>query len=92
MCSRSNWNLEVLVFKERRKPEYPEKNLSGHLENQQTYSTRIIILWHQRQDLNPGTLEASAFITATPLLPHVLHKGASSPFFTVAIHTKHIQY
>ena len=26
--SRSNWNLEVLVFKERGKPEYPEKNLS----------------------------------------------------------------
>ena len=26
--SRSNWNLEVLVFEERGKPEYPEKNLS----------------------------------------------------------------
>ena len=26
--SRSNWNLEVLVFGERGKPEYPEKNLS----------------------------------------------------------------
>ena len=26
--SRSNWNLEVLVFEEREKPEYPEKNLS----------------------------------------------------------------
>ena len=25
--SRSNWNLEVLVFEEREKPEYPEKNL-----------------------------------------------------------------
>ena len=23
--SRSNWNLEVLVFDERGKPEYPEK-------------------------------------------------------------------
>ena len=23
----SNWNLEMLVFKERGKPEYPEKNL-----------------------------------------------------------------
>ena len=28
MRSRSNWNLEVLVFEERGKPEYPEKNLS----------------------------------------------------------------
>ena len=25
---RVNWNLEILVFKERGKPEYPEKNLS----------------------------------------------------------------
>ena len=24
----SNWNLEMLVFEERGKPEYPEKNLS----------------------------------------------------------------
>ena len=26
--SRSNWNLEMLVFEERGKPEDPEKNLS----------------------------------------------------------------
>ena len=26
--SRSNWNLEMLVFEERGKPDYPEKNLS----------------------------------------------------------------
>ena len=25
---RSNWNLEMLVFEEKGKPEYPEKNLS----------------------------------------------------------------
>ena len=28
MHSRLNWNLEVLVFKERGKPEYSEKNFS----------------------------------------------------------------
>ena len=42
MClrSRSNWNLEILVFEERGKPEYPEKNLSEQGENQQqTQST-----------------------------------------------------
>ena len=35
--SRSNWNLEMLVFEERRKPEYPDKNLSDRSkgENQQ---------------------------------------------------------
>ena len=34
-CSRSNWNLEVLVFKERGKPVYPEKNSRSKGENQQ---------------------------------------------------------
>ena len=33
--SRSNLNLEMLVFEERGKPEYPEKNLSEQGENQQ---------------------------------------------------------
>ena len=27
--SRSNWNLEMLVFEEKGKPEYPEKNLGA---------------------------------------------------------------
>ena len=33
--SRSNWNLELLVFKERGKLENLEKNLSEQAENQQ---------------------------------------------------------
>ena len=33
--SWSNWNLKMLVFEERGKPEYPEKNLSEQGENQQ---------------------------------------------------------
>jgi len=28
VLSRSNWNLEVLAFEERGKPENPKKNLS----------------------------------------------------------------
>lgn len=31
---RTSWNLKVLVFKLRRKPEYPEKNLSEQGDNQ----------------------------------------------------------
>ena len=31
--SRSNWNLEMLVFEEGGKPEYPEKNLRSKDEN-----------------------------------------------------------
>ena len=33
--SRSNWNLEVLIFVEGGKPEYPEKNPRSRVENQQ---------------------------------------------------------
>ena len=33
--SRSNWNLEMLVFVEGGKPEYPEKNPWSRDENQQ---------------------------------------------------------
>ena len=34
MRSRSNWNLEMLVFMEEGKPEYPEKNPRSKDENQ----------------------------------------------------------
>ena len=33
--SSSNWNLEMLVFMEGGKPEYPEKNPQSRDENQQ---------------------------------------------------------
>ena len=49
--SWSNWNLEMLVFEERGKPEYPEKNLSEQGREPTTNSTHI---WRQRRDLNPG--------------------------------------
>ena len=39
--SRSNWNLEMLVFEEREKPEYPEKNLSEQGRELTTSSTHI---------------------------------------------------
>ena len=65
--SRSNWNLEVLVFEERGKPEYPEKNLSEQGENQQqtqpTYDAGPGI------EPGPHWWEASALTTAPPLPP-----------------------
>ena len=39
--SRSIWNLEMVVFKERGKPEYPEKNLSEQGREPTTNSTHI---------------------------------------------------
>ena len=49
--SWSNWNLKMLVFEERGKPEYPEKNLSEQGRESTTNSTHI---WRRRRDLNPG--------------------------------------
>ena len=47
----SNWTLEMLVFVERGKPEYPEKNLSEQRREPTTNSTHI---WCEHQDSNPG--------------------------------------
>ena len=49
--SRSNWNLEVLVFKERGKPEYPEKNLS---EQRREPTTNLTHIMASTQGLEPG--------------------------------------
>ena len=38
-ASRSNWNLEMLVFVEGGKPEYPEKNPRSRDEDQQQTHT-----------------------------------------------------
>ena len=61
--SRSNWNLEVLAFKEMEKPEYSDKNLSEQRSESATTPTDI---WHRRQDSNPGHTGRS---NAPPLLP-----------------------
>ena len=36
-----NWNLKMLVFEEKEKPEYPEKNLSEQGREPPTNSTHI---------------------------------------------------
>ena len=60
--SRSNWILEVLVFKERGKAEYLEKNL---LEQGREPTANLTHIWRRRRDLNP---EARDLTTAPPLL------------------------
>ena len=74
--SRSNWNLELLVFKERGKPENLEKNLSEQAENQQHTQLK-----KKKNKLNsrmestlgfeptPHWWEANALPTAPSLLP-----------------------
>jgi len=64
----SNWNLEMLVFEERGKPEYSEKNLSEQSTEPTTNSTHI----RQRgPGIEPRThwQEASALATTPSLLP-----------------------
>ena len=63
----SNWNLEMLVFKERGKLEYPEKNLSEQSREPTTNSTHMT----PGPGIEPGPhwWEASALTTAPTLLP-----------------------
>ena len=51
--SWSNWNLQMLVFEERGKREYPEKNLSEQRREPTTNSTHT---WRRLRDLNRVTL------------------------------------
>ena len=44
--SWSNWNLEMLVFEERAKPEYPEKNLSDMIASAKAIDVFIITLFN----------------------------------------------
>ena len=69
--SRSNWNLKVLVFKERGKLEYPEKNLSEQGREPTTNSTHIS---HRRQDSNPG------YISGRQVLSPLHHPCSPSRF------------
>ena len=50
----SNWNLEMLVFKEMGKPEYPEKKLLEQSREPTTNSTHI---WRRVQEWNPGHID-----------------------------------
>ena len=67
----SNWNLKMLVFEERGKPEYPEKNLSEQGREPTTHSTQI---WRRRQDLNPGNIGGRRALSPLrrPLLYHLI--------------------
>ena len=64
--SWSNWNLEMLVFEETGKPEYPEKNLSEQRREPTTNSTQI---WRRRWDSNPGHIGGRRALSS---LPHPL--------------------
>ena len=63
----------MLVFEERWKPEYPEKNLSEQ-GREPTNSTHI---WRRRRDLNPGNIDEWRVLLplgGPPLLPTATDK------------------
>ena len=71
--SSSTWFLieakfGMLVFEERGKPVYPEKNLSEQRREPTTNSTHI---WHRRRYLNPGHIGGRRVLSPLhyPLLP-----------------------
>jgi len=68
VVSRSNWNLEVLVFVEGEKPENPENYWSKARTN-----NKVSALMTQGPRFEPGPhwWEASALATAPSLLPQL---------------------
>ena len=58
------WEFASVGFKERGKPEYPEKNLSKQGREPATNSARI---WRRRQDSNSGHI-GERQITSPPFL------------------------
>ena len=75
--SWSNWNLEVLVFEERGKPEYLQKNLSEQ-GREPTTNVNLTQILRRRRDLNPDHIidgRRALSPPRHPLLPNgrVLH-------------------
>ena len=67
-ASRSNWNLEMLIFVEGGKPENPEKNPRSKARTNNKLNPHMT----PGPGIEPGThwWEASALTTAPTLLPH----------------------
>ena len=81
----SNWNLEMLVFDERGKPEYPEKNLWEQGREPTTNSTHI---WRRRQDLNPGHIGGRRVLSPLRHLCSLL--SDIFPIITIIIKKKNV--
>ena len=71
-CIRPNWNLEMLIFEERGKPENPEKN---HSEQSKEPTTNLTHSWPE-----PGRKWEASAITTTS-------SPASQPLWKIAIKT-----
>ena len=75
--SRSNWILEMMVFEEKGKPEYQEKDLS---EEGREQTTNLTPIW--RRDLNPGNIGGRRALTTAPSWPPFFLLISRAPFHT----------
>ena len=72
--SWSHWNLEMLGFEKRGKPDYWEKNLLEQRREPITNSTHIIMVLAPGFGPRPHWWGASALTTAPSLAPHILRQ------------------
>ena len=69
-----NWNLEMLGFEKRGKPDYPEKNLLEQRREPITNSTHIIMASTPGFVPRPRWWGTTALTTAPSLAPHILRQ------------------
>ena len=84
--SWSNWNLKMLVFEERGKPEYPEKNLLEQRREPTTNSTHI---WRRHQELNPGHIDGRRVLSP---LRHPCSPRELKSFTAISIYSRQFQF
>ena len=72
--SWSNWNLEMLGFEKRGKPDYLEKNLLEQRREPTTNSMHIIMASTPGFEPRPRWWGASALSTAPSLAPHIFRQ------------------
>ena len=72
--SWSNWNLEMLSFEKRGKPDYLDKSLLEQRREPTTNSTHIIMASMPGFEPRPRWWGTGALTTAESLAPHILRQ------------------
>ena len=81
--SWSNWNLGMLVFEERGKPEYGEKPLGSR---ERTNNKLIIIFFFRRQRHNPSSTKQKSSFFRTDCTWRLMKRSEERKLFTWLVH------